>query len=330
MSSPLFRTLVRALLAVSLLWPIASLAVPAAQDDLPVYRPVDGIAGTLSSIGSDSLNNLMTLWAEAFRRHYPSVNIQIQGAGSNTAPPALIEATASFGPMSRPMKAQEIQAFEQKYGYPPTPVAVGIDALALFVHQDNPIERLTMDQVDALFSPNLRCGSARPVRHWGDLGLGGEWAARSVQMFGRNSASGTYGYFKEQALCHGDFRNRVNEQPGSASVVQSVATTLTGIGYSGLGYRTAGVKLVKLARPGQAPVMPSVESALDGRYPLARLLYVYVNKPPNRPLPRMEAEFLKLVLSREGQDLTRRDGYVPLTSERLQRERAKLGMSPAD
>ncbi len=295
---------------------------------LPEYRPIGSLSGNLSSIGSDSLNNLMTLWAEDFKRLYPSLNIQIQGAGSSTAPPALIEGTAHFGPMSRPMKAQEIQAFEQRYGYPPTAVAVAIDALAIFVHQDNPLQALSLDQLDALFSPTLRCGAEHPLLRWGDLGLTGDWQWRAVQTYGRNSVSGTYGYFKEKALCKGDFRDRVNEQPGSASVVQSVASTVNGIGYSGFGYRTAGVKMLKLGRSGATPVAPTTATALDGRYPLARRLYLYVNKPPNGALLPMEYEFLRMVLSQTGQRTVIKDGYVPLPADRAREEWLRLAPVP--
>ncbi len=312
------------LLGVALLMTSWNLAAAPDAETLPAYAPVVGVSGNLSSMGSDSLNNLMTLWAEAFKRQYPSVNIQIQGAGSSTAPPALTEGTANLGPMSRPMKQQEIQAFEQRNGYPPTPVGVAIDALAVFVNQDNPIESLTLDQLDALFSPNRRCGGSRELLRWGDLGLAGEWHARTIQLYGRNSVSGTYGYFKEKALCKGDFRDRVNEQPGSASVVQSVGTGLTAIGYSGYGYRTASVKMLKLAAPGRTPVLPSPQTALTGEYPLSRLLYVYVNKPPDRPLPAMEREFLRLVLSAEGQGIVLKDGYIPLPPTVLMEQRSRL------
>lgn len=292
---------------------------------LLAYQPAKGLSGNFSSIGSDTLNNLMTLWAEDFKRHHPSVNIQVQGAGSSTAPPALTEGTANFGPMSRPMKSQEIQAFEQKHGYAPTAVGVAIDALALFVHQDNPLQSLDMSQVDAIFSPNLRCGARFIALRWGDLGLGGPWGGMTVQLYGRNSVSGTYGYFKDKALCKGDFKDRVNEQPGSASVVQSVSTSPYALGYSGIGYRTAGVRTLKLAKkPGGPAYEPTAENALAGRYPLSRTLYVYVNKPPNRPLPALEAEFLRLVLSQTGQQVVVKDGYVPLPAALAERELAKL------
>lgn len=292
---------------------------------LPVYEPTSGVSGNLSSIGSDTLNNLMTLWAEEFKRLYPSVNIQIQGMGSSTAPPALTESTANLGPMSRPMKDQEIAAFEQHFGYKPTPVRVAIDALAVFVHKDNPLEGLTIPQADAIFSITRACGYPEPITRWGQLGLDGPWKRRDIQLFGRNSVSGTYGYFKANALCGGDYRANVNEQPGSASVVQSVSASLNGIGYSGIGYDTASVRAVPLARAeGEPYVAATAANALNGSYPLSRFLYVYVNKPPNKPLPPLEREFLKMVLSKQGQRVVIKDGYIPLPATVAKQELDKL------
>ena len=295
--------------------------------DLPGYEPVSGVSGNFSSVGSDTLNNLMTLWAEAYQKFYPNVNIQIQGAGSSTAPPALTEGTANFGPMSRPMKDQEIQAFEQKYGYKPTAVGVAIDALAVYVNKDNPIEGLSIPQVDAIFSATRKCGGAQDLTRWGDVGLTGDWASKPFQMYGRNSVSGTYGYFKENALCKGDFKSTVNEQPGSASVVQSISTSLAAIGYSGLGYKTSGVRALPLSRAdGEPYVEASDENAVTGAYPLSRVLFVYVNKAPNKPLSPMETEFFRMVLSRQGQEVVQKDGYTPLPEKLAARFRSELGI----
>jgi phosphate transport system substrate-binding protein len=280
---------------------------------LPEYTKASGVAGNLSSVGSDSLANLMTLWAESYKKLYPNVNIQIQAAGSSTAPPALTEGTANIGPMSRPMKDEEIQSFEKKYGYKPTAIPVAIDALAVFVHKDNPVTGLDMSQVDAMFSTTRTCGAAASIDNWGQAGLTGAWATRNLQMFGRNSVSGTYGYFKEHALCKGDFKSNVNEQPGSASVVQSVSTSVNAIGYSGIGYVTSSVKSVPLSKKGSRDyVAPTAENAISGKYPLSRYLYVYVNKAPNKPLQPLEKEFVKMVLSKSGQGVVVKDGYIPL------------------
>lgn len=295
--------------------------------ELPAYEPVSGISGSLSSVGSDTLNNQMTLWAEEFKRFYPNVNIQIQGAGSSTAPPALTEGTANVGPMSRQMKEQEIQAFEQKYGYKPTAVGVAIDALAVFVNKDNPIAGLSIPQVDAIFSATRTCGGSQDLTRWGDLGLEGDWANRPIQLYGRNSVSGTYGYFKETALCKGDFKANVNEQPGSASVVQSVSTGLNAIGYSGIGYVTSGVRAVPLSQTEGGEFVPADPvHAIDGSYPLSRLLYVYVNRAPNQPLAPMEREFFRMVLSRDGQMVVAKDGYIPLPAPVAARFRSELGI----
>lgn len=292
---------------------------------LPEYQRASGVSGNISSVGSDTLANLMTLWAEEFKRVYPNVNIQIQAAGSSTAPPALTEGTSNLGPMSRAMKEGEITAFEQKHGYKPTQIRVAIDALAVFAHKDNPITGLTMEQVDAIFSSTRKCGASEDVTRWGQLGLTGEWANRDIQLFGRNSVSGTYGYFKEHSLCKGDFKTTVNEQPGSASVVQSVSASLNGIGYSGMGYTTSSVKAIPLAKKkGGKFIAATKENAISGEYPLSRFLYVYVNKAPNKPLPPLEAEFVKMILSKAGQQVVVKDGYVPLPAKVAEKELAKL------
>ncbi len=318
--------LARLALAVAAVFPLTS-AADGVDAALPAYEKSSGVSGNISSVGSDTMNNLMTLWGEEFKRLYPNVNIQIQGAGSSTAPPALTEGTANFGPMSRKMKDKEIEAFERHHGYKPTGVPVAIDALAVFVHKDNPIEGMTIPQVDAVFSATRKCGHPSDIRTWGDLGLTGAWASRPVQVYGRNSVSGTYGYFKQQALCKGDFKDTVNEQPGSASVVQGITRSLNGIGYSGIGYTTSGVRPIPLAKgPGKPFVEATAENAIAGKFPLARFLWVYVNKHPNKPLPPLEREFLRMVMSAQGQEVVLKDGYIPLPATVAEKQlRALLG-----
>ena len=303
----------------------AASAFAAVDPAIPGYEKTSGVSGNLSSVGSDSLANLMTLWAEEYKKAYPNVNIQIQAAGSSTAPPALTEGTANLGPMSRAMKNNELQAFEEKFGYKPTAVPVAIDALAVFVHKDNPIKQLTMQQVDGIFSATKLCGGS-DISKWGDLGLTGEWADKPIQLFGRNSVSGTYGYFKEEGLCKGDFKANVNEQPGSASVVQSISSTINAIGYSGIGYRTASVRAVPLVNKKGEVEEANETNALSGKYPLARFFYVYVNKAPNKPLSPLEAEFVKLVLSQQGQQVVVKDGYIPLPAKVVEKTKKELGL----
>jgi phosphate transport system substrate-binding protein len=305
---------------------LVSFSSLAIDKNLPEYKKTSGISGNLSSVGSDTLANMMTFWAEEFKRTYPNVNVQIQAAGSSTAPPALTESTSNLGPMSRKMKSREIEAFEKRYGYKPTAVRVAIDALAVFVHKDNPIKGLRIDQVDAIFSSNRKCGAEKDVDRWGDLGLTGDWTGKDVQLYGRNSVSGTYGYFKKKALCKGDFKNSVNEQPGSASVVQSVSASLNGIGYSGIGYQTSGVRALPLSKKGDNYVEANMANAISKKYPLSRFLYVYVNKHPNKALAPMDAEFLKMVLSKSGQKIVEKDGYIPLPNSVVQKEWKKLGL----
>ncbi|MEY3808394.1 MAG: hypothetical protein RI893_1370 [Pseudomonadota bacterium] len=299
-------------------------AVQTVDAGVPEYQKASGISGNLSSVGSDTLANLMTLWAEEFNRAYPNVNIQIQAAGSSTAPPALTEGTSNLGPMSREMKDDELQAFEDKYGYKPTAIPVAIDALAVLVNKDNPVKGLTMEQVDGIFSSTNKCGGEKSIENWGDAGVTA-WSAKSIQLYGRNSVSGTYGYFKEHGLCKGDFKNNVNEQPGSASVVQSVTSSVNGIGYSGMGYTTSGVKMVALAKKGSTTFVEATpENAISGTYPLTRYLYVYVNKKPNQPMAPLDHEFIKMVLSKTGQQVVIKDGYIPLPAKVVDKVIANL------
>jgi phosphate transport system substrate-binding protein len=305
---------------------LSILLAPAARaidvdPDLPVYEKQAGVSGNLNSIGSDTLNNLMTYWAETFREEYPNVNIQIEGKGSSTAPPALIAGTAQLGPMSRKMKSTEMDAVEDKYGFKPIAIGVALDALALFVHKDNPVDHLTFPELDALFSSTRSSGYPNAIETWGGLGLDGPWANRPVSLYGRNSASGTYAFFKEHALFKGDFKPSVKEQPGSASVVMGITEDEAGIGYSGIGYITSGVKTVPLAeKDGQEAYPPTYDNVLSGKYPLGRMLYVYVVKDPTQPMPALTREFLKMVLSKKGQEIVVKDGYLPLPAKVVQKQ----------
>ncbi|ELV8625243.1 phosphate ABC transporter substrate-binding protein PstS family protein [Vibrio cidicii] len=315
------RTLLGLMLSVVLLSSAQAFDTP-----LEDYHKVPGVSGNLLSVGSDTLAGMTTLWVEEFKSLYPNINAQVQASGSSTAPPALTEQTAQFGPMSRPMRLRELEAFERAHGYKPTALRVAIDAIGIFVHQDNPVEGLNFPQLDAIFSATLRCGAKGFAVNWTDLGIEAGWAKRNIQLFGRNSVSGTYGYFKKNALCGGDFKNRVNEQPGSASVVQSVASTISGIGYSGVGYRVAGVRLVPIAKEGTNYIQPTRKNIVTGVYPLSRYLYVYVNKHPSRPLSPIEAEFIRFIYSAQGQALVEKDGYVSITREFAQNELSKIGL----
>jgi len=296
-----------------------SFGLPSArsQDVDPALKPYQKaageVAGSLKCVGSDTMNNLVALWAEGFKKVYPSVREGIEGKGSASAPPALAEGTCSFGPMSRDWKPSEIDAFKGKHGYPPTVVPVAIDMLAVFVHRDNPLKSLTLQQVDAIFSKNRTGGGKADIRTWGDLGLQGEWKDKPISLYGRNASSGTYGYFKEFALFKGDFKPTVKEQPGSSAVVQAIASDKFAIGYSGIGYKTADVRALPLAaQPDAAAVEPLAANAYSGDYPLARFLYLSVNRKPTSPLDPLRREFLRYVLSATGQGDVKKDGYLPL------------------
>ncbi len=296
---------------------------------LPDYKPVQGISGSLKSIGSDTMNNEMTLWAEGFLAMYPNVQIEIEGKGSTTAPVALIAGTSHFGPMSREMKGKEIDEFEKKYGYKPTALPTSIDMLAVYVHKDNPVKGMSLQQVDAVYSKNRKGGYNEDITRWGQLGLTGDWANRPISLYGRNSASGTYGFFKDNSLFKGDYKDSVKEQPGSSSVVQGVASDKYAIGYSGIGYKTADVRAVPLSsREGGDMVAAIPENAYTGEYPLARFLFLYVNHKPGSELDPLRREFIRYIFSKQGQLDVVKDGYYPLPAAICRDALKSVGITP--
>jgi phosphate transport system substrate-binding protein len=303
----------KAFLGIALVALAGEAAAQTVDAKLADYKPISGVSGSIKSVGSDTLNNLMTLWSESFRSFYPDIKIEIEGKGSSTAPPALIGGTAQFGPMSRPMRAAEIDGFEKKFGYKPLALRSSLDALAVFVHKDNPLRCLNLPEIDAVFSKTRRGGGSNEIATWGQLGLTGAWKDRSISLYGRNSASGTYGYFKEVALFNGDYKDSVKEQPGSSTVVQAVASDSSGIGYSGIGYRTADVRAVPIAaKPGEPCIEATADNVYEGSYPIARFLYIYANVNPNQPLDPARSEFVRFIFSKQGQQAVVKDGYFPV------------------
>jgi phosphate transport system substrate-binding protein len=319
--------LVLATALVLAILPLSGLCQEKDQVDpaLKAYKKVDGISGNLNSVGSDTLNNLMTLWAEAFKKQYPNVNIQIEGKGSSTAPPALTAGSSQLGPMSREMKGGEISAFEKKYNYKPTQLRVALDALAVYVHKDCPLDELTMEQVDAIFSKSRKRGLKDDITTWDQIGVTGAWAGKPISLYGRNSASGTYGFYKEVALKNGDFKDTVKEQPGSASVVMGVAGDKFAMGYSGCGYIISSVKMLRLAPKAGQPAVPGTkENVYSESYPLWRFLYVYVNRAPGKELSPLLREFSTLLLTKEGQEVVVKDGFYPLPAAVAEAEIGKI------
>jgi phosphate transport system substrate-binding protein len=295
---------------------------------IPHYEPVKGIAGSLNAMGSGTLTYLMNKWGEGYKAHYGGVKFQVEGKGSNSAPPALIEGTAQLGPMSRQIDAKEIDQFEKKFGYKPTEVRVAVDALAVFVHKDNPLTSLTLPQVDAVFGKNRSLKFKEDVTTWGQLGLTGDWAKKPIRLYGRDTASGTYKYFQEHALGKGDFKDSVNTSPGPEGVVSLVGSNPEGIGYSGVGNTSSDVKLISIAKEeGQAPVSPADQEAVyAGKYPMARYLYIYVNKAPGKTLEPIVSEFLRYVLSAEGQEIVVAGQFLPMKAKTVAAEYEKLGI----
>ncbi|WP_137165863.1 PstS family phosphate ABC transporter substrate-binding protein [Salinimonas lutimaris] len=306
---------------VAVVWLVLLLGSARAAAEIPEYSRQAGVSGKITSVGSDTMANLMTFWSQEFKAMYPQVKFQIQASGSSTAPPALTEGTATIGPMSRELKPSEIREFVRKHGYPPTVMRVAMDAIAIFVERRNPLPGLTLEQVDDIFSQTRFCGGEEPITRWYQLGAGEALGNAPIRLFGRNSVSGTYGLFKVMALCDGDFRATVNEQPGSASVVLSIATSRHSMGYAAYGYKTAGVRALPIGQSADTLIPLTMKTVREEAYPFSRFLYLVINKKPDEPLPTLEREFLRYVLSRQGQQQVQRDGYFPVREDVLLRQR---------
>ena len=284
-----------------------------------------GVVGSITSIGSETLSSLMTEWATEFNRLYPQAKIQIQTTGSSAAPIAITAGTASLGPMSRPLNPSERQSFINRFGYEPTMVTVAIDAIGVFVQESNPLQSLSVDQLDRLFSATRYCTFGQPINYWHELLDDSEYSLSDfakfpefpVQLFGRNSASGTYSYFKQKALCHGDYRNTVKQLSSSASIIHTVANRMGGIGYASLGSTIPGVKALSIANGGKE-VEVNAKTVQSGQYPLARQLYLLVNHSPDKSLAPGVAQFLRYILSQQGQYIVRQLGYFPISSNQQQ------------
>lgn len=293
--------------------------------ELAPYRVAPGVAGHLKSIGSDTMLHEMELWADGFKALYPRVSFEIEGKGSNTAPTALLEGKSQLGPMSRSMTPDEIAAFETKFGYKPTAVLVAVDALAIYVHKDNPIACLSMEQIERIFSADPKSGGGHSVHLWGELGLTGEWAKRPIALYGRNTLSGTYKFFRQNALGGGDFKESLKPQEGSEAVVREVGANIGAVGYSGIGYKSDEVRAAPVSA-GKSCYTANFDNTYSRKYPLARGLYINVLKDPKAPFDTLAGEFIKYVLSKEGQLQAKNGGYFPITRNIREHELTRLGL----
>jgi phosphate transport system substrate-binding protein len=277
----------------------------------------DALSGSLTIVGSDTLSTLVLRWSDAFRAQHPGVSIQLQTPGSASAPIALLEGAADIGAMSRPMSTDEAARFEDRFGYAPTGIAVAHDAIVVFVHPDNPLASITKRQLDAIYSGTRRCGAATPVDRWDALEPASAVADRArILATGRNSASGTSEFFRESALCDGEYRDSVVVWPGHGATVAAVAGNRAAIGYAGIGYVNGLVKALAYAPDdGGPPVAPVMANVMNGDYPLARPLWLYVNRPPDRAPAPLPAAFLAYVLSDEAQTEVAEDGFLPLAHD---------------
>jgi phosphate transport system substrate-binding protein len=308
---------------------------PGVDPALPAYQPQGGLRGELHSVGADVMDVVTLGWLELFRAAHPKVTATLEARAPGTAIPALVNGWGHLGPVARELFPHEEEQFREKFGYAPTAVRVATasydhtgtaQTIGFYVNDDNPLASLTLDQVRELYAK----GGA--LSKWGQLGLTGDWAERPIELWGLKRPSGVANYLQTRVLGGREFRTGINERvnqddvPALDAITTGIASSRYAIGYSGLGSARSGIKVLALAeRDGAATVAPTRENVAAHRYPLARFVYIYVNRAPGKPLDPNVREFLRLVLSREGQEVVARQGlYLPLTAALAREERAKL------
>jgi len=312
---------------------------PAVDPTLTSYNAIRNVSGTLKLAGSDTMQPILSRLVKEFRRYHPNASLSVEGGGSSAAVKEFLDTLPRSKPVSqskadepvllvassRVLSASEVKQFAAKRGYQPTAVPVAVDAVGIYVHQDNPLPHLTLEQVDAMLSTTRHRGYPHELKRWGQLGVNEGWESRSINLYGRDQKSGTRAFIKEQVLENGDFTLAVHEEPGAASVILALSRDPFGIGYSGIGLQASTVRAVPLAeKEGMPYVLPSAESVMDQSYPLRRFLYLYVDKSPNAALPALVEEFLAFINSREGQQTVIKAGFYPLPVKQVQQSLAAL------
>ena len=326
----------------------ANVLVQAGSDSITEpYQPTQGISGRVTIVGSDTMQPLMAKLAAAFRLLHPNTKFGVEGQGSGESIREFMlglslqrrgdkaagrgtEGASSTGLLasSRPLTDQEIKGFVSHHGYEPIGIPIAMDAVAIYVHNDNPIERLTLEQVDGMFSSTLKRSKGSRLTTWGQAGLKERWSQQPIHLYGRNKKSGTRDFFKHVALVDGELTDDVQEQPGSASEILAIAQDPLAVGYAGVGFHSSMVRIVPLQQETEgAAILPSAESVSNGQYPLARPLYLYVNKNPKEKLDPVVGEFLKFVNSRQGQETVARANFYPLTAAQISKNLELLGHS---
>jgi phosphate transport system substrate-binding protein len=307
---------------------------------IPPYKPVASLSGHLQSIGADTMETLMTYWIEDFQKLYPNVKIGMEAKASGTAGPALTEGKADLGPVAREMLPAEEQQFEKKFGYKPYAVRVAggsyrtpgkTHAIAFFVNEKNPIEKLSYTQIDAMFTTTRKRGYKEATK-WGDVGATGDWANKPIHLWGLIRPNGIAHFLESRILNGGEWKSGIEERTTVGSLAaldatnQGVAKDPYAIGYAGFGNVMLGVKAVALSEKDSGPYYKGTfEEVLNQKYPLSRVIYIYVNRAPGKPLDPKVSEFLKFVLSAKGQDDVVKEGiFLPLPPSMVKEELARL------
>jgi phosphate transport system substrate-binding protein len=328
--------------------PLGAVSQQELDPALTAYVPVNGLSGRVSIAGSDTLAPLMTKFVAHFTHQHPDTKFAVEKVATSEAIREFLlgisyqrrgdkvrgkgtegSSRADLLASSRPLSEKERKAFAFNHGHEPLEIPIAMDAVAVYVHKDNPIRGMTLEQVDAIFSTTEKRGMTS-ISTWDQLGLQDSWSKQPIHLYGRDKKSGTRYFFEHVALLGGNLKPNIQEQPGSASEILAIAQDSLGIGYAGSEYNTTFVRMVPLAEQAGGPyILPSAESVRNHSYPLARPLFLYVNKHPKDKLDPVVEEFLKFVNCRQGQEIVARANFYPLTSTQVAKNRQNLGLTDA-
>ncbi len=274
------------------------------------------IPGRVLLTGSISLSNLATFWAQSFHNANPNIAITIADPGSAAGIDALLNGTANAVLISTPLSQVQQANFIQRYGYPPTLIPVAKDGVAIYVNNNNPLKRISLQQLDAIYSNNRRCGAEYALRNWKTLGVNGPLARNKITPLGLSVDSGAYYLFKQRALCGGDFRPEFQALAGPAAIEAALSANPAAIGFSSSAMRSGNIRAVPVVGQNNGPaIFPSISTIQDGQYPLARQLAIAVNVPHGKQVEPALHRFINYARSALGQTVAARAGYAPLSAK---------------
>lgn len=325
----MLKTVIRTMVALALVAASAGVMAEEHLDpQLPAYHPIDKLEGKIVLVGSDTMSQVAAMWKDRFKQFYPEVEISIVVKGATNAVPAVMDGEATIGMLSREATPEEIAAFTAKKGYAPKLLVPSLERIAVYVNECNPIESLSLAQLDAIFSKSLKRGESQEITTWGQVGVVGNEASKLISLRGRSATTGSQAFFQSVVLQGGEFRAEMTEEKDNFTLVKAIAADPNAIGFSGEMYQISGIKAVPISwKTGEEAY--SIDSLADenGTYPIVRPLQFVIDHAPDTEFPAMEREFLRYVFSHMGQEDVVKAGFHPISASPAKTALGAVGLN---